>query len=114
PQRGFARTTNERYFGEPTVDSLLIGGPYRPSPARDTPSRRKIFLCRPSTPAAEEPPASAKASARSRRSSLENQASEEGCPRRILSALARRAYRRPVSAAEVRTLVEFYRAGRAD
>ena len=91
PQRGFARTTNELYFGEPTVDSLLVGGPYHASGAHDTPSRRKIFVCRPATRAQEEP-----------------------CARRILSTLARRAYRRPVTAAEVKTLVDFYRAGRAD
>jgi len=91
PQRGFARTTNELYFGEPAVDSVLIGGPYQASASRDTPSRRKIFVCRPSTRAAEEP-----------------------CARRILSTLARRAYRRPVTAADVNTLIDFYRSGRAD
>jgi hypothetical protein len=91
PQRGFARTTNELYFGEPAVDSLLIGGPYQAAAARDTPSRRKIFICRPTSRATEEP-----------------------CARRILTTLARRAYRRPPTAAEVTTLVEFYRAGRAD
>jgi len=91
PQRGFARTTNELYFGEPSVDSVLVGGPYQPSAARDTASRRKIFVCRPASRADEEP-----------------------CARRILSAIARRAYRRPVTAAEVKTLVDFYRAGRAD
>ena len=91
PQRGFARTTNELYFGEPTVDSLLIGGPYQPAVAPNTPSRRKIFVCRPAT-----------------------QASEEGCARRILATLARRAYRRPPTGAEVATLVEFYRGGRTD
>jgi len=91
PQRGFARTTNELYFGEPAVDSVAVGGPYDGSRASDTPSRRKIFACRPATPAAEEP-----------------------CARRILSTLARQAYRRPVTGAEVQTLVNFYRAGRAD
>src|SRR5262245_32701960 len=68
PQRGFARTTNERYFGEPAVDSLLIGGPYQPSVARDTPSRRRIFACRPTS-----------------------RATEDGCARRILTTIARRA-----------------------
>jgi hypothetical protein len=91
PQRGFARTTNELYFGEPAVDSMMIGGPYQPSAAHDTPSRRKIFICRPTT-----------------------QATEEGCARRVLTTLARRAYRRPPTATEVTTLVDFYRAGRAD
>jgi mono/diheme cytochrome c family protein len=95
PQRGFARTTNELYFGEPAVDSLLIGGPYQPSVARDTPSRRKIFICHSST----------------RPSS---RATEEDCARRILTTLAHRAYRRPPTTAEVTTLVDFYRAGRAD
>ena len=91
PQRGFARTTNELYFGEPAVETLLVGGPYQPSVAHDTPSRRRIFICRPTTRTAEEP-----------------------CARRILSTLARRAYRRPVTDADMKTLVEFYRAGRAD
>ena len=47
PQRGFARTTNELYYGEPAVDTVLIGGPYRGAVAVDTPSRRKVFVCRP-------------------------------------------------------------------
>jgi hypothetical protein len=91
PQRGFARTTNELYFGEPALDSLLVGGPYQASAALDTPSRRKIFVCRPASRAKEEP-----------------------CARRILTTLARRAYRRPPTDAEAQTLVEFYRAGRSD
>jgi len=91
PQRGFARTTNEQYFGEPAVDSLVVGGPYDASKAHDSPSRRRIFACRPATRAAEEP-----------------------CARRILSALAGRAYRRPATGAEVQTLLTFYRAGRKD
>src|SRR6185369_2245671 len=99
PQRGFARTTNEQYFGEPAVDSLLIGGPYQPTVARDTPTRRQVFVCRPAS---------------SRRSSPSTLASDEGCARRILTTLARRAYRRPPTAAEITTLVDFYRAGRAD
>ena len=47
PQRGFARTTNELYFGEPGVDTVLVGGPYKAVRAADTPSRRKIMVCRP-------------------------------------------------------------------
>ncbi len=91
PQRGFARTTNELYYGEPAVDSLLIGGPDEPSVARDTPSRRRIFVCHPASRAAEA-----------------------SCARRILATLARRAYRRPVTNAEVQTLLAFYRDGRGD
>jgi hypothetical protein len=96
PQRGFARTTNELYFGEPAVDSVLVGGPYGARRATDTLSRRRIFVCR--------PPGPAKAAS----------VPEEPCARRILSRLARRAYRRPVTAAEVNTLLDFYRAGRAE
>src|SRR4249919_287298 len=91
PQRGFARTTNELYFGEPGVDTVLVGGPYKAVRATDTPSRRKIMVCRPAAA---------------------TRASEEACATRILSTLARRAYRRPVTHAEVSTLLDFYRAGR--
>ena len=91
PQRGFARTTNELYYGEPAVDTVLIGGPYRGIGAVDTPSRRKVFVCRPT-----------------------NSASEEPCAKRILSTLARRAYRRPVDGRGRQTLLGFYKAGRAE
>jgi mono/diheme cytochrome c family protein len=105
PQRGFARTTNELYHGNPAVAMIAIAGPYQTagmsganvSPAGrnnqvmndDSPSRRKIFTCRPSSAS-----------------------SEEACARRILSTLARRAYRRPETAEEVQTLVDFYKEGR--
>src|SRR6185503_13892242 len=72
PQRGFARTTNELYFGNPSVDSVSIAGPLEVRATKDSPARRKVFTCRPSGPADEEP-----------------------CARRILSAIARRAYRSP-------------------
>jgi Protein of unknown function (DUF1592)/Protein of unknown function (DUF1588)/Protein of unknown function (DUF1585)/Protein of unknown function (DUF1595) len=93
PQRGFARTTNELYFGEPGVDTVLVGGPYKAVRATDTPSRRKIMVCRPAAA---------------------TRAPEEACATRILSTLARRAYRRPVTDAEVNTLLDFYKSGRAD
>ena len=41
PQRGFARTTNELYYGNPAVDSVAIGGPYGAARTTDSPSRRK-------------------------------------------------------------------------
>ena len=47
PQRGFARTTNELYFGDPAVDIVTIAGPYSAKAAGDTPSRRAVFVCRP-------------------------------------------------------------------
>jgi hypothetical protein len=89
-QRGFARTTNELYHGYPAVDTISIGGPYQKAATTvDSPSRRKIFTCRP-----------------------KNTSSEGACARQILSSLARRAYRRPVTDQEVQTLLDFYRDGR--
>lgn len=70
---------------------VSIGGPYNVGGPGDTPSRRIVFVCRPATPDAEEP-----------------------CARRVLSSLARRAYRRPITDADVIPLVALYRQGRAD
>jgi uncharacterized protein DUF1592/uncharacterized protein DUF1588/uncharacterized protein DUF1585/uncharacterized protein DUF1595/uncharacterized protein DUF1587/cytochrome c len=90
-QRGFARTTNELYHGNPAVATVAIAGPYQSAGmSDDAPSRRKIFACRPNGIASEEP-----------------------CARKILSTLARRAYRRPVTEQEIRTLLDFYKDGRA-
>jgi hypothetical protein len=92
PQSGYAVVTNDYYFGAPSVESIMVGGPYAVSNATrgDSPSRRKIFTCRPTTAAAELP-----------------------CATKILSTLATRAYRRPLSDADVQTLVGFYKEGRA-
>ncbi len=89
PQTGFGRTTNEYYHGNPAVELVSIGGPYGASTPEDSPSRRKVFICRPKDAASEEP-----------------------CARKILSALAARAYRRPVTESEIATLIDFYRDGR--
>jgi hypothetical protein len=91
PQRGFARTTNEQYFGNPSVDSVAIAGPLAARASADSPSRRRVFLCRPANRAAEEP-----------------------CARRILSTLARRAYRGPVASADIEELLAFYRTARSE
>ena len=92
-QGGFALTLNEMLAGLAAVDEVAIGGPYAVDAAEpgDTLSRRKIFVCRP-----------------------DRRADEESCARKILSALARRAYRRPVTEADVRTLLGFYDAGRRE
>jgi hypothetical protein len=91
--RPFLRSNAGTYdsTGRPHVKALTITGPFNPTGPGDTPSRRRIFACRPSTSVAEEP-----------------------CARRILTALARRAYRRPVSDEDVAPLLTFYRAGRRD
>jgi len=74
-----------------SISSLLIDGPYNGRVPVDSPSRRRIFVCRPAS-AAEE----------------------ASCASKILATLARRAYRRPATADDVQTLVGFYTSGRAD
>jgi mono/diheme cytochrome c family protein len=76
----------------PHVGKVRIEGPQNASRASDTPSRRKIFVCQ---PAAGSGPRQ-----------------EEACARTILSTLTRRAFRRPVTPADVGTLIEFYASGR--
>ncbi len=90
-QTGFALAVNETADGNPAVGSVEIAGPYTVDGPGDTPSRQKIFVCRPMRPADEAP-----------------------CAKQILSTLARRAYRRPVPEGDVRTLLSFYEAGRRD
>ena len=91
PQRSGGRSLAllESYDGDPAVDSVAIGGPYNVTGPGATPTRRKIFVCTP-------PDASG----------------EPACARKIVSTLARRAYRRPVTEEDVQTLLDFYNADR--
>jgi mono/diheme cytochrome c family protein len=73
------------------VLQIDVEGPFDVTGAGDTPSRRKIFVCQPK-----------KASA------------EEACARKILTGLARQAYRRPVGAADVDPLMKVYAAARSE
>jgi len=99
---------------ELAISSLLVGGPYNGRVPQDSPSRRRVFVCRPSNANDEPPSASAEAVARSRRSSPEPEASEVGCATQIVSSLARTAYRRRVTQDDVQTLMGFYQRGRAE
>jgi mono/diheme cytochrome c family protein len=98
----------------PSVVSVTITGPFNATGPGDTPSRRRLFVCRPTSADQESAPASAGASARSRRSSAEIEANEVGCADRILTTLLRRAYRRNVTADDLRRVRRFYEAGRAE
>lgn len=69
----------------------VISGPYRPTGPGDTPSRNRIFVCRPAAANDELP-----------------------CAKRILSTLQRRAYRRPVTDADLNQLLPFYQSGRKE
>ena len=75
----------------PQLSSLTIAGPYNITGAGDTPSRQKIFVCKPSGPAREEP-----------------------CARKIIATLGHRAYRRPFTEADLKPLLAFYEQGRRD
>jgi hypothetical protein len=73
----------------PHVGTVRIEGPFNASPASDSPSRRKIFVCRPVGPA-----------------------DEPACARRIVTHLLTRAYRRPATAADAKLMMGFYQTGR--
>jgi len=72
--------------------SVEIAGPYNVTGPGDTPSRQRIFVCRPA-------------------SALRATAGkpDDDCAKTILATLARRAYRRPVTDADVAPLMAFYR-----
>src|SRR3989454_4830216 len=91
-QRGRVITDDQVYMDYANVAVVQIGGPYKTAgSAKDTPSRRAIFVCHPRL-AAEE----------------------SACATKILSKMARLAYRRPVTKRDVQTLLEFFNAGRHD
>ena len=77
--------------GLPDVDRLLIAGPFDPTRPDDTPSRQRIFSCRP-----------------------EGRDDEAQCARSILSRLGRLAYRRPLETPEMDRLLSFYEDGSRD
>jgi cytochrome c551/c552 len=76
--------------GTPEISRLIVGGPHAPTGRGDTPSRTKIFICQPA-----------------------RQAEEAGCARTILKTLARKAFRRPATQADVDALYQVYERGRA-
>ena len=110
--RPFLRSSAGTYdsTGRPHIESLTIAGPFNPTGPGDTSSRQRVFVCRPAS--RNQDPASAEASAGSRRSSRKIDASEDGCASKIISTLARRAFRRPVTRTDLDRLMTFYRSGR--
>jgi hypothetical protein len=95
-QRGRVIADDQVYMGYANVASVQIGGPYQPAgPAKDTPSRRAIFVCQPGI-------------------TKELAAEERDCATKILSRVARLAYRRVVTKRDVQTLLEFFETGRRD
>jgi hypothetical protein len=80
---------NFDWAGRPHMQTFTITGPFNATGVGDTPSRRKIFSCTPKSAAAEP-----------------------GCAERILSMIAHRAYRGPVSAIDQQRITKIYQEGR--
>ena len=74
----------------PHIRDLIIKGPFKVTGISDTPSRQKIFTCRPTLPNEEQP-----------------------CARQIIARLGAEAYRRPLGGDEVDRLLPFYETGAA-
>ncbi len=70
------------------IQTVVITGPYKATSPGDTPSRRRVLVCKPSS------------------------AEETTCARQIVTTLARRAFRRPPQADEIDLLMGFYQQGR--
>ena len=79
--------------GLPHVDRLTVSGPHTAAGPGETPSRERIFGCRPAGA---------------------GEAEARACATSIVRTLARRAFRRPISGADLDVLLPFYDAGRAD
>ena len=80
---------NFDWSGHPHLQMLTISGPFHAAGPGDTPSRRRIFVCRPPKAGDEKP-----------------------CARQIISTLVRRAYRRPATESDIRRVMDFYQQGR--
>ncbi|HKE83707.1 MAG TPA: DUF1592 domain-containing protein [Vicinamibacterales bacterium] len=91
------------YTTAPHLSRVVITGPYNPTGISDTPGRQRVFVCHPPSPASTP----GGASARLRRDPVST-AEETACARQIISTLARRAYRRAVTDADVDALFSFY------
>ena len=90
---GVVRSARSR-SRQPSIAGLIISGPYGADGGGDTPSRRRIFRCRPGTGAAV--------------------ADRQACARDILATTARRAYRRPITQQDIELLLPFYEQGQAE
>jgi hypothetical protein len=92
----FLRTTliATDHLGLPHVESMTVTGPFNAGAVTNTSSRERVFTC--------HPPKGASA------------AVEQACAERIVRTLARRAYRRDLTAADVNPLMAFYEQGRRE
>ena len=130
---GFSLSGLGFYHGNAAIDRVEIAGPYDPAGPGDTASRRRIFTCRPGAAvdaaargdvaAGTDPAVGADTAAGAdvasgsdpaTGASAAGAADEDRCAGEILSALGRRAYRRPLDDHDLDTLLDFYEQGRAE
>ncbi len=78
----------------PHVGTVRIEGPFNAETAKDSPSRRRIFVCRPAINAGVF--------------------AESACARQVVRNLLTRAYRRPAALTDINAMMEFYHAGRKE
>ena len=97
--RPFLRSSAGTYdsTGRPHIETMTIAGPFNPTGPGDTPSRRRVFTCLP------------RAESRGRPA---NRSQEDACATKILSTIARRAFRRPVAKSDLTRLMTFFHSGR--
>jgi Protein of unknown function (DUF1592)/Protein of unknown function (DUF1588)/Protein of unknown function (DUF1585)/Protein of unknown function (DUF1587)/Protein of unknown function (DUF1595) len=88
PVAGMSQMVNGN-SGGPRISNVEIKGPLKTDGVSDTPSRRRLFVCRPHSAAEESP-----------------------CAQKILGRLAKVAFRRPVNADDLAGALEFYANGR--
>jgi mono/diheme cytochrome c family protein len=89
----FLRSSSDTldWTGRPHLDRVTITGPFNVKGPGDTPSRRRVFTCRPT------------------RADM-----ELACAKQIITTLARRAYRQPVTGAVVQPILGFFQQARRD
>ncbi len=87
----FGYSTDDEQDGNPAISGVTIRGPFAGGAPIATPSRERIFVCRPDRPD-----------------------QEAACAEEILRGLAERAYRRPVTSRDVTALLSFYELGRRE
>ena len=75
----------------PAIYQVSVNGPYDSKSPGDSPSRQRIFVSQPTKPA-----------------------EEDACAEKILSTLTRRAYRRPITSADLQKPMEFYRRAKSE
>jgi hypothetical protein len=73
------------------LGNFEVKGPFSTTGISETPSRKKIFICHPASAS-----------------------DEDACAEKIITVLAREAYRRPVTEGDMKLLMKFYRTGRKE